>query len=141
MRYGNVLNYLADNQNLNRKQFDKLFPIIGCRIGLFSTNKRFLTTEYIDKAISDGEYLHILYNYNANMLNEQQLMDAVDSEIRNYQDDIKYLFESRTKPVSDDFIKHCCGEAEGLYGDDIEIYGRIIMDILKELKKCFFFSR
>lgn len=134
----NILYCLADNQNLNRKQFNKLFPIKKCRMGLFSTNKKFLTSELINEAITDGKYLNVLYSYNANILNEQQLINAVDKEIRNYEDDISYLFESRTKPVSDDFIKHCCGEAEGLYGDDIEIYGRIIMDILKELKNVSF---
>lgn len=134
----NVLFFLADQQNLNRKQFNKLFPIKRCRVGLFSTNRKFLTTEQIDEAIADGGNLHILYSYNANMLNEQQLINAVDKEIRDYEDDISYLFESRTKAVSDEFIKYCCGEAEGLYGDDIEIYGRIIMDILKELKNVSF---
>lgn len=60
----NVLFFLADNQDLNRKQFNKLFPIMGCRVGLFSTNRKFLTTEHIDEAIADGGNLHILYSYN-----------------------------------------------------------------------------
>lgn len=129
----NILAELADYQYLNRKQFNKLFNIKSCRYGLFSTNNKFLTSELIDKAITDGVSLYTLYEYNANKLNEQQLTDAVEKEVRELEEDISYLFDNRTKAVSDEFVEYCCGLVNTISGDDVGVYGYNMVGVLSRL--------